>query len=62
MKNDLEGQIKKLQEELRSRNWFELQNKLKECHEEVARTKTVVVELLQELKFDLAKHRDESNA
>ena len=49
--------MEKLQEEMQSRNWSELQNDVRGCHEEVARTKAVVVELLQELKTDLTKQR-----
>jgi len=54
---DLEVRMDSLQEEIRSRNWSELQSDVRGCHEEVARTKAVVVELLQELKNDLARQR-----
>ena len=57
VKFDLEKRMEKLQDEMRSRNWSELQNDVRGCHEEVARTKAVVVELLQELKTRLTEQR-----
>ena len=57
MKGDLEQRIDELQEEMVSKKWKELQNEVAHCHEEVAKTKYVIVELLQELKLSLVREQ-----